>query len=749
MPASGEKHPSPAQLVAFGQGRLSIAAAEDVERHLSGCDTCCTSMLNMTCDDQLAELARAVHANRETGEDTGESSLAMTQNESRSNPGMSSGFANAEKASQPLSPRGVDHHIPVELRNHARYGLRRVLGRGGMGVVWLAEHLMMQRLVAVKVIGSKFTAERSTVARFYQEVRAAAKLRHPNIVTAFDAEQAGDLHFLVMEYIDGLSLSEHVQKNGPLPIDMARDVIRHVCAGLGYAHRQGMIHRDIKPQNLMLGRDGIVRILDFGLARLTTYDAPVSLTAKTEVRLTGVGMVLGTPDYMSPEQATDAGSVDARTDIYSLGCTLFFLLTGRAPFEGCSFEEMLISGIRTRMAAVRELRPDVPASLVRLIEKMTAENPNDRAQSAEDVIRELDAAHKTVSHSDGSRPPVPIEDSSQQVTSARAKKQAPRAAQKPSPRSTQHPPVARSRLSERPADRGRPGRPPWYRPSFRRVAASFAAISVIGVIIATMSGMFRSPDGSEETLTVAEEPSSAMNKDRKGASLPPGPRQPNPTESTPPGKSNTPPSPTGTTPPSATAATASQAPRSGTPETGFRVLFIVPATDFYWPDVGPVTRLLTESGCRVDMASWKSRATMLNNKESEAKIPLLLTDVSPDDYDALIIGGGPGIFRLIEPCEEADQAESLTKQMFASGRLVAAFNAGPGVLAKMKLLDGVKATGNQLIHQHVRDNYGVTLENSVVEVSGRIITGRDSKSEVIQEFVGAILRVLAARRAQP
>lgn len=725
-----------------------------MEQHLSECGSCCKAMSNVTCDDQLAELARAVHAKRETSEETGQASLAATRIESRSITGTRNSNATPENASLSISQPAAESDIPVELRTHARYRIQRVLGRGGMGVVWLAEHQMMQRLVALKVIGSKFTAGREAVERFQQEVRAAAKLRHSNIVTAFDAEQAGRLHFLVMEYIDGLSLTEHVLQNGPLSIDKALDIIRQTCAGLGYAHRQGMVHRDIKPQNLMLGRDGVVRILDFGLARLAVSDAPVSPTAKTEVRLTGVGMVLGTPDYMSPEQAADAGTVDARTDIYSLGCTLFFLLTGRRPFEGYSFEQMLLSGIRPQIRAIKDFRPDVPAPLIRLIEKMTAENPNDRVQSADDVVRELDAALRPVKDPTSDSSTAPILAPSPKATSDREKKQTTRATPAPSPRRVLHPPAAKVKGSERHSEWDRPARTVWYRRSWRIVAASVAAVAAAGVLIATMNDLFRSTVGTEVTRT-ASAPSSTAKKDREVESSQLAPRQQDQAGSTLSAKPGNPPTTSVTTQPTTSSAASSQPQYAAKQGRRFSVLFVVPATDIYWPDFGPVRRLLTESGCRVDLASWNSKATVVKPSEPnvpdlpDVPIPLLLTDVNPDDYDALIIGGGPGIVRLTDPCEEADQAESIARQMFASGKVICGLSVGPGVLAKMKLLDGVKATGNTVIHQHVRDNYGVTLSSSSVEVSGQFVTGRDNRPEVVVEFAKAIRQALEARSELP
>jgi putative intracellular protease/amidase len=281
------------------------------------------------------------------------------------------------------------------------------------------------------------------------------------------------------------------------------------------------------------------------------------------------------------------------------------------------------------------------------------------------------------------------------------------------------------------------------------VIAGVAAVAAVGVLIATMSGLFRFTGGTEETRLVSAPSSSAMKKDPEIASSQPAPRQPNQTGSSPPAKPGNPSPFSGTTPPAATSATASRPTPGGKQGSEFRVLFIVPATDFYWSDVGPVTRLLTESGCHVDLASWKSKATVLNSSGPVVPIPLLLTDVRADDYDALIIGGGPGIIRLTEPCDEADQAESIAKQMFASGKIICGLNVGPGVLAKMKLLDGVKATSNPAIQAHVRENYGVTLTNTSVEVSGQFVTGRDNSQGVVQDFADAILSTLNGRRNQP
>jgi serine/threonine protein kinase len=281
--------------------------------------------------------------------------------------------------------------IPQELIDHPRYHILRPIGAGGMGQVYLAEHRVMERQVALKVIRRALTDEPAAVARFQQEVKAAARLTHPNIVTAFDAEHVEDLHFLVMEYVDGTDLSRLVGERGPLSPEEACDYIRQAASGLHHAHERGMVHRDIKPHNLMLTKDGVIKVLDFGLARL-------ALGAKSGSSLTGPGAVMGTPDFMAPEQAMNSKTVDRRADLYSLGCTLYFLLSGRPPFEGESAMEKLFAHIEKPAKPLTELRGDLTPGLNDLVERMMAKSPERRPATAAEVVEALTpftAAHST------------------------------------------------------------------------------------------------------------------------------------------------------------------------------------------------------------------------------------------------------------------------------------------------------------------------------------------------------------------
>jgi hypothetical protein len=247
-----------------------------------------------------------------------------------------------------------------------------------MGTVYLAEHTRMARRVALKVIHTQLLQNSNIVQRFQQEVKAASRLNHPNIVTAFDADEAGTsdrIHFLVMEYVKGENLAEYCNRlGGSLPVAEACHCVQQAAVGLQHAWEQGMVHRDLKPHNLMRSSQGQIKILDFGLARLSARpDDPQN----SDTVLTSPGMVMGTVDYMAPEQVDDSRTVDIRADIYSLGCTLYQLLTGRLPYPGGSTIDKLC-----RLAAgpppLKSLRPDVPDVLIAVVEKMMAPRPEDR-----------------------------------------------------------------------------------------------------------------------------------------------------------------------------------------------------------------------------------------------------------------------------------------------------------------------------------------------------------------------------------
>jgi serine/threonine-protein kinase len=263
-----------------------------------------------------------------------------------------------------------------------KYKLLGQIGKGGMSSVYLAEHEMMKRRVAIKVLPLNRVEDSSYLERFRLEARAVARLDDPNIVRAYDIDNEGKTHYIVMEYVDGKDLHQVVSQNGPIAYDAAADYIAQVANGLQHAHEMGMVHRDIKPANCLLDRNQTVKLLDLGLAKLTEDDQS-SLTMANEEN------VLGTADYLAPEQALNSHEADSRSDIYSLGCTLYFLLTGRPPFPEGSISERLLKHQTAKPESVFKARPDAPPSLVDICESMMAKKPDERPQTAGDVAERL------------------------------------------------------------------------------------------------------------------------------------------------------------------------------------------------------------------------------------------------------------------------------------------------------------------------------------------------------------------------
>ena len=259
------------------------------------------------------------------------------------------------------------------------------LGSGGMGQVFKAKHRVMDRLVALKMLPTGYKED--AVKRFHREVKAAARLIHPNIVTAYDADFAKGCHFLVMEFVDGMNLSQFVKEHGPFPPDQAAACIVQAARGLAYAHSMGVIHRDIKPSNLLLDSHGIVKVLDMGLARI---EETMELDARMD-DLTQAGSVMGSVDYMPPEQGMDMRQTNQLSDIYSLGGTLYFLVVGHPMYGGKTVVERIMAHRDRVIPTLRDGNAAVPTKLDRFYQRMVAKDPAQRPQSMDDVIANIES----------------------------------------------------------------------------------------------------------------------------------------------------------------------------------------------------------------------------------------------------------------------------------------------------------------------------------------------------------------------
>jgi serine/threonine protein kinase len=353
------------------------------------------------------------------------------------------------------------------------YKVLEALGAGSSGVVYLCEHERLHRRVAVKVLQGAKARDPKSLERFNREARAAASLNHPNIVRAFDVGQEDRFHYLVMEYVDGQSLRQIVKTDGPLSATLAADYLRQAALGLWHAHEAGLVHRDIKPTNLMVDRDGTLKILDLGLARFYEDDGD-ELTQ---------GAVLGNVDFMAPEQAIDSHAVDIRADIYSLGATFHYCLTGvRPPRPGFDL-------VRRQQAAGVD-RSDVPQAMWQVVKKMTASRPGDRYQTASEVVEAIapwapdEVARVLLGETTETPPPAPTVEVFALQAEAATVADLPAAESTPPPA----PPVAPSKTLKEKTKRGHwasplrvDGRKAWI------VAAVLAGLALAGVVAVTRS----------------------------------------------------------------------------------------------------------------------------------------------------------------------------------------------------------------------------------------------------------------------
>lgn len=353
-------HPDRDDLKAFGLGKLAPGSAATIQSHVETCLDCRRVVAESSGDSFLGRL-RAV-----------------------------------QSGGTPLPQKSLDHptpslastgEIPPELAALSQYEGIQPIGEGGMGVVYRARNNLMDRMEVLKVVNRSLLKRTGAAERFLREIQAAAKLQHPNVVAAYTALQLGELLVFSMEYVPGHELGKLVKSRGPLPPKNAAYYAQQVAHGLQHAHEKGMIHRDIKPANLMLSIDPskkrhLIKILDFGLAKASSergFDAG----------LTGENRMLGTPDYIAPEQILDAQSADIRADIYSLGCTIYYLLTGEPPFHASNLYDLLRQHREVDARPLNLVRPDVPVELADVVAKMMTKDPAKRFQTPADAAKAL------------------------------------------------------------------------------------------------------------------------------------------------------------------------------------------------------------------------------------------------------------------------------------------------------------------------------------------------------------------------
>ncbi|HVA49473.1 MAG TPA: serine/threonine-protein kinase [Pirellulales bacterium] len=262
------------------------------------------------------------------------------------------------------------------------YELLEPIGHGAIGEVYKAVHRRLRRIVAIKVVNAAASSQEA-LGRFQREVKLAGMLTHPNIVAALDANESGGHHYLVMEYVPGQDLAALLSQHGPMPLEQTLDVVLQTARGLEYAHAHGVVHRNIKPGNLLLSIDGVVKVLDMGLAR---YD-----DAEGGPQLTQAGQTMGTVDYMSPEQAADARLADPRSDVYSLGYTMYRLLTGQVPYAAKNVVMKALAHAQSPIPALRAARPDLPEWLEAVYQRMVAKTPGDRYAGMSEFIAAVEA----------------------------------------------------------------------------------------------------------------------------------------------------------------------------------------------------------------------------------------------------------------------------------------------------------------------------------------------------------------------
>jgi len=367
------------ELLAFHLGKLPRDALDALAAHLDACPSCAAVAEDV---HGVADILLEVLVQPLPPDPVSESEarrVAILLEELGGQPTRP-----ADLTPLPSDGPGEDSAAPPHGGQLGQYELLEELGAGAMGQVFKARHRLMERVVAVKILHPHCLRRPQVAPRFVREIRALARLDHPNIVRALDADQAGTIHFLVMEYVEGTTLDKVVEQAGPLPVTEACDAVCQAALGLQHAFEHGLIHRDVKPANLIRTPAGQVKVLDLGLALFHEGQGAAA-------RPTMAGQVLGTLEYMAPEQWEDTRAVDIRADIYSLGCTLYHLLAGRPPFStpAASVRQIMKAHAEAAVPPIREQRPDVPEGLAAILARMLAKDPRERYATPAEVAAAL------------------------------------------------------------------------------------------------------------------------------------------------------------------------------------------------------------------------------------------------------------------------------------------------------------------------------------------------------------------------
>ncbi|MDV6032107.1 MAG: protein kinase [Phycisphaera sp. RhM] len=368
--------PNEEMLSDFLLGRIDDASADQLESHIVACASCRTVLESSEPDDTLVSSLK-LELGEGVFDDEPQLKTAMAALDDQYRESL-------ERTSSPIEAgQGAVIETNLVGQQLGQYRLIGLLGRGGMGAVYKAEHLRLQMIVAVKVLSDKLSHDRQAIGRFEREMKAVGRIHHPNVVKATDAGVANGKHYLAMEFVEGTDLGRVVASRRWLSIADACETVRQAAIGLQHAHRHGLIHRDIKPSNLMVTGDGEVKVLDLGLARIQRGPEQVGLTDDFQV--------MGTADYMAPEQALNASGLDERADVYSLGCTLYTLLCGHPPFKQYAAPlRKLMAHDAESPSTVRQRRGEVAKELSAIVDRCLEKSPEDRFQDASKLAEALE-----------------------------------------------------------------------------------------------------------------------------------------------------------------------------------------------------------------------------------------------------------------------------------------------------------------------------------------------------------------------